>query len=392
MKKRIIKIILLAFILSNVVSWQKEDNFEVINQNDYVINEDIQKFLSDDAKKIIYDIKTVNNLKKMIADKSKALYNLEAITNFSVLKIQEYIKQADFEKIANFPDYEIIVANLNWDNIKHVTKQFGLIINRTDLRSFPTVSSTPSKFDELSETELSINSPVLVMHESLDGKWYLVMSEIYVGWVLKEDVVLVEENDLNYFVNSQQFGVILEPYQDFDMGVKLPLKKVSNNTVILVKPCKDSANRVVKTNVTIPKPKVSMGYLEFTQENILNQAFKYLDYPYSWGGKAGGIDCSSFIYHLFQTFGLTLPRNTTDQKNSFPHAQVLTGLNELAKLTLLRENSLGLLYRPGHVMLYIGYYQNKPYIIHASGSQRKVVFEELKGSNLQEADKFISIK
>src|SRR5699024_1832041 len=64
----------------------------------------------------------------------------------------------------------------------------------------------------------------------------------------------------------------------------------------------------------IPKSKgLHLGYLPYTKENIILQAFKFKDESYGWGGLNNTRDCSAFIMDIYRSFGLRLPRNTQDQ-------------------------------------------------------------------------------
>src|SRR5699024_3940686 len=78
---------------------------------------------------------------------------------------------------------------------------------------------------------------------------------------------------------------------------------------------------------------------------------------YGWGGMNNKRDCSAFIMDIYRTFGLKLPRNTSEQ-----------GLKSIGKIYEFNnaENFIPaiVLYMPGHTMLYLGEDGGEHYMIH----------------------------
>ena len=112
---------------------------------------------------------------------------------------------------------------------------------------------------------------------------------------------------------------------------------------------------------------VHKGYLPYTQEHILSQAFKFLHTPYGWGGMYGEQDCSKFIQEVYATVGIRLPRNSTSQSNVGESKLELEGLSKKSKHTLLKAMGMAggsILHLKGHITLYLGEYKGEPYIIH----------------------------
>ena len=121
---------------------------------------------------------------------------------------------------------------------------------------------------------------------------------------------------------------------------------------------------------------VQIGYLPFTRENILREAFRLLAKPYGWGGMWKARDCSSFLQDVFSTMGVILPRNSAAQANSgsyfakfnienskIPDAKKEAALDQAPPVTsLLRLN--------GHIMLYLGKVNGHYYVIHNSSGYR----------------------
>lgn len=113
-----------------------------------------------------------------------------------------------------------------------------------------------------------------------------------------------------------------------------------------------------------------VGSMSFSEKNIVELATRLLTTPYSWGDEdEHGTDCSSTVNSVYRCFGLFLPRNTGDQKKMPLGSTDLSGLSSQTKLALIRQMESGtLLYFPGHVMMLLGEYNGKLYILHNTTS------------------------
>ncbi|MHA7263892.1 C40 family peptidase [Arthrobacter sp. TMN-37] len=76
-------------------------------------------------------------------------------------------------------------------------------------------------------------------------------------------------------------------------------------------------------------------------------ARKYLGLPYIWGGNdpSAGLDCSSFVQHVFRDLGYELPRTTWDQVNQG---------TPVASMADARPGDLLFTFNTGHVSIYLG--------------------------------------
>lgn len=346
-----------------------------------------------------------------IMNRTSSLYDITKKTNFTK---GEILKVIENYKVPSLPKYDgqseisseqisQILDNRNLEEVSDKsTIQKGIVTNRTNLKSFPTdvhffKTRGASNFDQIQETELTVNTPILILHESKDKLWYFVESKIYAGWIKKSDIAFATESDWQYFSGNSPFVVVTAPTIKtngitLDMGVRLPLNRIVGDKYEVVIPTKKE-NDVAKTSVMINKTLLSEGYLPYTKENILAQAKKYIGTPYSWGGMDRGVDCSSFIMNLFRTFGFEFPRNTSSQNSSIGTVTMLSGKNANQKLDILsKTGSPAVLYQPGHTMLYIGKEGDKHYIIHASGSDLVVTKTLLNSSSyLNKIDRVVTL-
>jgi hypothetical protein len=151
------------------------------------------------------------------------------------------------------------------------------------------------------------------------------------------------------------------------MGTAVPLLAVTQEGYRIALPEQGSQGRLLYRIATIPgTADVRQGFLPYTRRNVLVQAFKLLHTPYSWGGKGEFRDCSQFIMDVYATMGLTLPRNSSMQaivgksRKSF-----WRGDSEVARKKALNKISgPAIVQFPGHVMLYLGVFNQRHYCIH----------------------------
>lgn len=348
----------------------------------------------------------------IIASRTDSIFDLNNIKSLTKEEISSYINRYSIPKLPKYNNYtevttsmiEDILENRNMDTIEDKkTIEKGIIIHRTNLRSFPTDihfydTKELENFDRIQESELLVNSPVLVLHESKDKEWLFVISYAYAGWIKEEDMAYASLEDWEFFIESSSFGVITTPalmLEDtmLDMSVKLPYVGVEKAGYQLVLPVKNKEGKVVKRNITISRDNAHIGYLPYTIRNLYIQAFKYEGMDYSWGGMDEGVDCSSYVSNVYRTFGFWFPRNTIDQNKSVGNVIDIKSYTEEEKLKLLKEKGPGLLYQPGHTMIYLGMKEGKHYMLHASGVSKKVELTELDttSSYLKTIDKFIFI-
>ncbi|GAB2907843.1 SH3 domain-containing protein [Rheinheimera gaetbuli] len=277
--------------------------------------------------------------------------------------------------------------------------QFALVVKRTAVRAFPTRDRVFNQqmnldLDRFSETALFPAEPVAVLHKSQDDNWLLVQSYNYTGWVHRDDLAIGDKAQILAYSQREPFIVVsgakvntafnpevaaISELQ-LDMGVRLPLLNASETghrlygqnpaasyIVQLPQRLDDGSLRLIPA--LIPRSAdVSLGYLPFTERNIVTQAFKFLGERYGWGHDYNGRDCTGFISEVFRSFGLLMPRNSGQQGNgSFGRNIRFTNDDSSAtdKLAALAQLQIGdLLYFPGHVALYLGHSNKEVFMIH----------------------------
>ncbi|MDI3310984.1 MAG: SH3 domain-containing protein [Thermoanaerobacterium sp.] len=293
--------------------------------------------------------------------------------------------------------YHYIADNLNISEIKEVNPvQYGITIRKTSLRGFPTEIAVYSRkgdieFDRLQETSCQALEPVIVLHESKDKNWYFVQMYNYRGWVKATDIAIAKDKEEIFdYLDTDDFIVVtgnrvrtqFNPYYSdvseiqLDMGTRVPLEKDMLDTIgnqstygnyaIKLPSMDDEGNLIFKYGLISIKEDVHCGYVPYTRANILNQAFKLIGDRYGWGDSFGGRDCSSFIMHIYKTFGFRLPRNADEQERcpGIVH-QFSNDLSLIDRIEAFKGIKPGAaLYMPGHAMMFVGMDGGVPYIIH----------------------------
>ena len=275
---------------------------------------------------------------------------------------------------------------------------YGFIVRYADQRFLPTedglyATAHDIDFDELQNSALDVATPVIVLHRSADQKWAYVAGELSDGWVKAAKIALFERAAWKDYLTAKTFAVVTEAkadlyldeartrfYDHVRMGVKLPLAAPGNGHVHAVRlPMKNADGTAAFTTVYLEKDSASLGYLPYTPRMVINQAFKMLNEPYGWGGMYGEQDCSRLLQEVFTTVGILLPRDSKDQARV---GQSLAAFEENApfveKLAALKAAPVGSTVLPmkGHIMLYLGMVDGRPYAIHSVWGYRERSGEE----------------
>lgn len=104
-----------------------------------------------------------------------------------------------------------------------------------------------------------------------------------------------------------------------------------------------------------------------TVDNVIAVGKTFLGIPYRWGGTSeNGFDCSGFIRHIFEWFGIYLPRTSREMVNYGSYVSK----NELQKGDLIfftgRNMKSGVI---GHIGMVVEVTNEAIKILHSSSSQ-----------------------
>ncbi len=337
-------------------------------------------------KELFKDLIYLNDIENFPEYVSTASLKRQQKQIFKLFYYRKYIDNS-FNTI-NKKYVNAIHNSIKFPASKKIKANHALTTSYTDIRLMPTDTNflydkITHDIDRLQVSSLDIGTPLITLLSTKDKQWTFVVSYNAEGWVKTKDLAFTSKQTLFNWINEKNFIVVtnagtdiylnkeLTKYYDFiRMSTKLPIIKKINDDIICVKiPKKTNKDNLIFEKVYLNRKDVNIGYLKYTQRNVLQQAFEHLNSPYSWGGYNGDPDCSTFIRQVFGCFGLILPRNSLAQIKSGNKQTTLkrnSSDSEKSKEIISKTTpAISILYLPGHIMLYIGNENDTPYIIHA---------------------------
>lgn len=283
---------------------------------------------------------------------------------------------------------------------------FAVTTARADLIGYPTDDfigySATDPDNEYQSSGLCINEPFAIRQKcEIDGKtFYWGYSLNCTGWINAEKLAICKDREewfeaCRFDLGSDDFivvtadKIITEPSTStpYSSEVKLtfgsllrlvPEDKIpekigergSWNNYVIYLPTRDENGMYSAKPALIPMhANVHIGFLPFTQANILDVSFSCLGNRYGWGGMLDSMDCSLYTRNIYRCFGFEIPRNTTWQQNIPDTLISLSGLDDTQREQLMETLPIGtLLYFSGHAMMYIGSQDKTNYVISDVGT------------------------
>ncbi|HOE22362.1 MAG TPA: NlpC/P60 family N-terminal domain-containing protein [Smithellaceae bacterium] len=262
----------------------------------------------------------------------------------------------------------------------------GITTRNTNLRDLPTNSphftsangdSSAWPFDNLQRSSVPAGTPVFVCHVSEDKAWALVETSFTYGWMPAEDFARVNE-DFAKTWESGRYAVILRDSTSVldrngrflvkaSVGHLFPFSAAQDGKIQIFVAVADQNRQAVIRQGFVPAEAAAAKPLRFTPANAAKIANEMIGEPYGWGGLYGRRDCSAMTRDFFTVFGIWLPRHSEDQVKEAGAYINLRGLSPEEKERIIMEKGvpyLSLLWRKGHVMLYIGAPQGRALIFH----------------------------
>lgn len=261
----------------------------------------------------------------------------------------------------------------------------GVMIQNSSLRAMPTsrmIFLDPTKagegfpFDYLQTSAIYANEPVVISHYSKSKKWIYVVASFASGWVRSSEVAFVDD-DLASRIESCDLVVSTRDKEAIynENGLFLFGSRVG---MIFYKPqiyakshkalafARDLDAKSVEMLVDLDPSVFKPLPLELNMANIEQIYAELYKNIYGWGGMYDERDCSSMVRDLFMTFGKWLPRNSKEQAQMGKQISLL-GLSGEAKLELIKKEGVAfrtLIYKKGHIMLYVGTLDDEVVVFH----------------------------
>ena len=284
---------------------------------------------------------------------------------------------------ANYKEVIRQEANLNALN-QYINVRYGVVIRRSNLRALPTNDgwfqyASDKHFDQLQETAVDPSEPVVILHQSKSGNFFFVQMRNYRGWLPTWQVAETTREKWLEYVKPEQFLVVTTNRYTvnvnntnliYQMGSKIPVRRVSEQDYTITVPLRDAQGHLAETTTVIPASNnFNVGFLPYTSNNILQQAFRFINDPYGWGGLRDSVDCSAFIADIYRTVGVELPRDADEQELTAGRRYSFSNMSESGRKAILSSLQPGdVLFFEGHTMMYVGNTQGTPFVIHALGS------------------------
>lgn len=356
--------------------------------------QEAQRVLMSEAEIQAYNAAVVQDGRLKVADMTKKLETIPAEdirTMISQYEIGDYayldgelMTDSQRQYLENRRNLEAL------DEMDTMTVRYGLIVNETDVRSFPSVGTLMDtdddwEFDYFQESSLKVGEGVRICHETADGAWCFVQAKNDAGWVWSEDIAFCSFAQMCDYLTSEDFIIVTKPADvvcgvenlHLSMGCRL-LCGADGATAKC--PVRDGGMLGFE-EISLSDIEYSRGYLPYTTALVLDQAMKLLNTGYGWGGKDHLLDCSSTMLAVYECFGFSLPRNTSELEKCSVRATDVGMLGADAKKRKLNEVRPGsMLFMKGHVMMYLGEKDGAVYVLHtftkyydADGNKRRIM-------------------
>ncbi|MBR1729785.1 MAG: SH3 domain-containing protein [Selenomonadaceae bacterium] len=293
---------------------------------------------------------------------------------------------------------------LQSDNVSdNVTVRYAVTIDRGDIRLLPQ-RWDGSNYDSLQGTAIDPAEAVAVLIDSSDKKFVFVQSRSYIGWLERSKIAFTDRETWLHYIKPKDFLVVTANKKAveingknilFQMGAVIPIidPDLYDDVWNILLPTSVNGQLVeVTKKIAMYDNDINKGFLSCTENNFVRQAFKFLGDVYGWGGLQESVDCSAFTQNIYRSMGIEIPRDADRQEGVMPIAAVFNDVTTAERFDIVRRAPIGsLLFKPGHVMMYLGTDdQNKPLIIHSASSYfsggnkiyiRKVIVSDLHYKN-----------
>ena len=261
------------------------------------------------------------------------------------------------------------------DNIKYRSSilKKGIIVKNTLAKLWPTDSQlfedlkNPGDsypFDINLHSLMHLGTPVRITAISKDKLWVFASCYAYSGWVSRHDIAYVTDKFIKKYESYQKVVAVKD---DIVITCENNFLNKADIGTILVKdekgllcPYKNFKGfaHLIHCNASGLEEKP----FKFTAKNAIKITEQFLDQKYGWGGYLNSRDCSSLTMDYCTTFGIPLNRNSRSQLFSGDYQSL--SKDKASAILNHGKPFHTLVGKKGHVMLYVGKYNNKPVFLH----------------------------
>lgn len=256
--------------------------------------------------------------KKHAPDKRVAFFHAELDSNRIVGKTNLPAAKKDLLNRLKSNGYSLLDAvKLLPDNNLLENRNCGIAnISVLNLRSQPKESA------ELASQAL-LGTPLKVLDR--ERNWYMIQTpDNYIGWTDGSTFARITQYQFDRY-QANKFLMFAKPYgfsyakadensqtiSDLTWGNVLAVKDTLQDFYEVIYPDGRSAFILKKEAIGHQEWKQSVTASE---QNLVNAAFRMQGLPYLWGGTSWkGVDCSGFTRMVYQSNGILLPRDASQQ-------------------------------------------------------------------------------
>lgn len=283
--------------------------------------------------------------------------------------------------------------------------EYAVTVRICNMRDIPTkdvlgyTASDPD--DQMLLESLTVNEPFLIRAKcTIDGTmFYYGYSLNCTGWICGDDLAICKDKaewldawkcdidgedfivvttdkivlDKTYLCPNAselmlRIGTTLKLVPENEMPEIIGERGIWNNYIVYI-PVRNADGSYSKEAAMISQHcKVNVGYLDFTQANILDVAFECLGNTFGWAGWLDSFDSSLYMAAVYRCFGLNIPRNGQWQRKVPGTAYSLAGMSDEEKMKFIETMPAGtMLFFDGHVMMYLGKENDTGYVISSLG-------------------------
>ncbi|GAB5465952.1 MAG: NlpC/P60 family N-terminal domain-containing protein [Candidatus Kapaibacteriales bacterium] len=284
-------------------------------------------------------------------------------------KLNSYIDNADFSSAPTLKKNAISVYATNARLLPTIKPLF----------LSPDMAGEGYPFDYLQNSAIWPGTPLKIFHTSKDGAWYYCSAPFVEGWIeskdiaicddsfvkeyKKNDIGIIKKDEISAIDNNGQFISTLY------IGTAISVLNSQTGIISCLIPKRDEDGNAVIATTNIRKDQITLKNDRVYVKDFYDLVKETIGSPYGWGGAYFTRDCSALIRDIYSVFGIWLPRNSGAQIKAGKESTGLEGMSKKQKYEKIDSVAiplLSLIYKKGHIVIYMGYHSNIMMIYHSA--------------------------